>query len=129
MFVHAVALSLNIPEYRFWGRYLDAAGLYKRADSVKPVGRHGNGDRYSVDPGAVIVVAAYIRYKRSPWCLKGGKVTVTVTPSRVSTDSATGKPRYATASRIQKWSYDGVHGSPSRQSTDSKENPHPTWIR
>ena len=25
----------------------------------------------------------HIRYKRSPWCLKGGKVTVTVTPSLV----------------------------------------------
>ena len=33
----------------------------------------------------------------------------------VSTDSATGKPLYATASRIQKWSHDGVHGSPSRR--------------
>ena len=47
----------------------------------------------------------------------------------VSTDSATGKPRYATVSRIQKWSHDGVHGSPSQQNTDSTENPHPTRIR
>ena len=78
-----------MPEHtcsRFWGRYLDAAGLdsYKRAESVKPVGRHGNTDRYSVDPGAVTHdVAVYTRHKRSPWCLKGGKVTVTVTPSLV----------------------------------------------
>ena len=64
---------------------------------MKPVGRHGNRDRYSVDPGDVASVA-------------------------------TGKPRYATASRIQKWSHDGVHGSPSRQNTDSTENPHPTRI-
>ena len=27
--------------------------VYKRAESVKPVGRHGNRDRYSVDPGDV----------------------------------------------------------------------------
>ena len=33
---------------------------------------------HSVDPGAVTQdVAVYIRYKRSPWCQKGGKVTVT----------------------------------------------------
>ena len=48
------------------------------------IGRHGNRDRYSVDPGAVTQdVVVYIRYKRSPWCLKGGKVTVTVTQSLV----------------------------------------------
>ena len=51
---------------------------------MKRVGRHGNRDRYSADPGAVTQdVAVYIQYKRSPWCLKGGKVTVTVTPSLV----------------------------------------------
>ena len=56
----------------------------KRAESVKHVGRHGNRDRYSVDPGAVTHdVVVYTRHKRSPWCLKGGKVTVTVTPSLV----------------------------------------------
>ena len=51
---------------------------------MKPVGRHGNRDRFSVDPGAITQdVAVYTRHKRSPWCLTGGKVTVTVTPSLV----------------------------------------------
>ena len=121
-----------MPEHtcsRFWGRYLDAAGLdsYKRAESVKPVGRHGNADRYSVDPGAITHdVAVYTAQAESVvpegQQSNGDRYSV----ASVSTDSATGKPRYATASRIQKWSHDGVHGSPSRQNT---ENPHPTRIR
>ena len=99
---------------------------------MKPVGRHGNRDRYSVDPGDVTQdVALYMHTAQAESVVPEGRQSNgdRYSVASVSTDSATGKPRYATASRIQKWSHDGVHGSPSRQNTDSTENPHPTRIR
>ena len=71
--------------------------FYKRAESVKPVGRHGNGPLFRRSWG------------RYPRCR--GLHTESVVPegrqsngdrysvAGVSTDSATGKPRYATACR------------------------------
>ena len=106
---------MNIPEHRFWGRYLDAAGLYKRAESVYyraaweqgPLFRRSWG-RFTRCRGLHTVQAESVvpEGRQS----NGDRYSVT----SVSTDSATGKPWYATASHIQKWSHDWVHGGPGR---------------
>ena len=86
MFVHAVALWIPVFEHTRTdsGAVTSMPQVYINGRSLYIIGRHGNRDRYSVDPGAVTQdVVVYIRYKRSPWCLKGGKVTVTVTQSLV----------------------------------------------
>ena len=77
--------------------YINGRSLY--------IGRHGNRDRYSVDPGHGAVtqdVVVYIHTVQAESVVPEGRQSNgdRYSVTSVSTDSATGKPWYATASHI-----------------------------